>query len=69
MNDLSRELNNLTKTRNITSIQFGLFSPDKIRDGSVCEVTKPDTFDGTEPVINGLFDPRMGVIDRGIWFG
>ena len=32
---------------------------------SVCEITKPDTYDGSEPVINGLFDPRMGVIDRG----
>jgi DNA-directed RNA polymerase II subunit RPB1 len=65
MNELSRELNNLQPTRRIKSIQFGLFSPDEIRESSVCEVTKPETFDGTEPVINGLFDPRMGVIERG----
>jgi len=65
MNELARELNNLQPTRRIKSIQFGLFSPDEIRSSSVCEITKPDTFDGSEPVINGLFDPRMGVIERG----
>lgn len=65
MNELAKELNNLQPTRRIKSIQFGLFNPDEIRTSSVCEVTKPDTFDGTEPVINGLFDPRMGVIERG----
>ena len=65
MNELARELNNLQPTRRIKSIQFGLFNPEEIRTSSVCEVTKPDTFDGTEPVINGLFDPRMGVIERG----
>lgn len=65
MNDLERELKNLHSTRRLKSIQFGLFSPDEIRESSVCEITKPDTFDGSEPVINGLFDPRMGVIERG----
>ena len=65
MNELARELNNIQPTRRIKSIQFGLFNPDELRKSSVCEVTKPDTFDGSEPVINGLFDPRMGVIERG----
>jgi DNA-directed RNA polymerase beta' subunit len=65
MNELARELNNIQPTRRIKSLQFGLFNPDELRRSSVCEVTKPDTFDGSEPVINGLFDPRMGVIERG----
>jgi len=65
MNDLARELKNLQPTRRIGAIQFGLMDPEMIRRGSVCEITKPDTYDGSEPVINGLFDPRMGVIDRG----
>ena len=65
MNELARELNNLQPTRRIKSIQFGLFNPEEIRESSVCEVTKTDTFDGSKPVINGLFDPRMGVIERG----
>lgn len=65
MNDLARELNNLQPTRRVKTVQFGLLDPEVVRRGSVCEVTKPDTYDGSEPVINGLFDPRMGVIDRG----
>ena len=65
MNELARELNDLQNTRRIKSIQFGIFNPDEIRRSSVCEVTKPETFDGSEPIINGLFDPRMGVIERG----
>lgn len=65
MNELEKELNNLSSTRDIKSIQFGLFSPNEIKTSSVCEVTKAETFDSSGPVINGLFDPRMGVIERG----
>ena len=65
MNDLSRELRNLQPVKRVEEIQFGLLDPKVIKQGSVCEVMKPDTYDGSEPVINGLFDPRMGVIDRG----
>ena len=65
MNDLSRELDNLQYHKKISSIQFGILHPDELKRMSVCEVTKPETFDGSRPVINGLFDPRMGVIDRG----
>jgi len=31
---------------------------------SVAEITKTDTYLGNDPVINGLFDPRMGVLDH-----
>lgn len=65
MNNLARELSNLQPTRSVKAIQFGLLDPNVIREGSVCEITKPETYEGSEPVTNGLFDPRMGVIDRG----
>lgn len=65
MSALAKELENLQPTRRITEIQFGLLSPEDIRRGSVCEILSPETYDGTEPVINGLFDPRMGIIERG----
>ena len=29
------------------------------------EITSSDTYEGNQPKINGLFDPRMGVIDYG----
>lgn len=48
----------------VKKIQFGVLSPDEIRKRSVVEVTKNEIFVGTEPVPNGLFDPRMGVIDH-----
>ena len=46
----------------IVGIQFGVFSPDEILRRSVCEVTSPSTADGK---LNGLFDPRMGVLENG----
>ena len=49
----------------IDSIQFSIWGPDDIRDYSVVEVTKSDTYDKDTPVIKGPFDPRMGVIDIG----
>ena len=65
MSQFAKELFDTRKTENVKNIQLGLFDPNLIKKGSVCEVTLPDTYDGNEPKINGLFDPRMGVIDRG----
>jgi DNA-directed RNA polymerase II subunit RPB1 len=49
----------------IVSIQFGLMSPEEIISRSVVEVKTSETYNGNEPVIEGLFDPRMGVLERG----
>uniref|UniRef100_A0A6C0K0W3 DNA-directed RNA polymerase n=1 Tax=viral metagenome TaxID=1070528 RepID=A0A6C0K0W3_9ZZZZ len=49
----------------IVGIQFGIFSPDEIQRRSVVEITNSGTYDGNEPRIGGLFDPRMGVLDNG----
>ena len=49
----------------IVGIQFGIFSPEEIERRSVVEVTNAGTYDGNEPRIGGLFDPRMGVLDNG----
>jgi len=49
----------------IVGIQFGIFSPEEIEKRSVVEITRSDTYDGNEPHIGGLFDPRMGVLDNG----
>jgi len=50
----------------IVGIQFSLLSPDEIRRGSVAEITSRDTYVNNKPVVNGLFDPRMGVLDPGL---
>uniref|UniRef100_A0A6C0D0H6 DNA-directed RNA polymerase II subunit RPB1 n=1 Tax=viral metagenome TaxID=1070528 RepID=A0A6C0D0H6_9ZZZZ len=52
-------------TKTVTSIQFSILSPDDIRGNSVVEITKHDTYDKDEPIIKGLFDPRMGVTEMG----
>ena len=49
----------------IVGIQFGIFGPDEIEKRSVVEVTNAGTYDGNEPRIAGLFDPRMGVLENG----
>ena len=49
----------------VVGIQFGIFSPDEIEKRSVVEITNSGTYDGNEPRIGGLFDPRMGILDNG----
>ena len=50
----------------IIGIQFSLLSPEEIRKGSVAEITSRDTYINNKPVIGGLFDPRMGVLEPGL---
>jgi DNA-directed RNA polymerase II subunit RPB1 len=50
----------------IIGIQFSMLSPDEIRKNSVVEITSRDTYINNKPVIGGLFDPRMGVLDPGL---
>jgi DNA-directed RNA polymerase II subunit RPB1 len=40
-------------------------SPEEIRKNSVVEITSRDTYINNKPVIGGLFDPRMGVLEPG----
>jgi len=50
----------------ILGLQFSILSPDEIRKGSVAEITTRDTYVNNKPVIGGLFDPRMGVLEPGL---
>jgi DNA-directed RNA polymerase II subunit RPB1 len=54
---------NLSK---IVGIQFSILSPEEILKGSVAEITSRDTYVNGKPVIGGLFDPRMGVLEPGL---
>ena len=54
------------KPSKIIGIQFSVLSPDEIRRGSVAEITSRDTYVNNKPVIGGLFDPRMGILDPGL---
>lgn len=57
--------NGRVSTSKIIGIQFSILSPDEIRRNSVVEVTSRDTYINNKPVIGGLFDPRMGVLEPG----
>ena len=58
--------NNSSNCSKIIGIQFSILSPDEIRKGSVAEITSRDTYINNKPVIGGLFDPRMGVLEAGL---
>jgi DNA-directed RNA polymerase II subunit RPB1 len=49
----------------IVGVQFSIMSPEEIERSSVVEITTQITYEGSEPKIGGLFDPRMGVLDNG----
>jgi len=55
-----------TNPSKIIGIQFSILSPDEIRKGSVAEITTRDTYINNKPIIGGLFDPRMGVLEPGL---
>uniref|UniRef100_A0A6C0KIQ9 DNA-directed RNA polymerase n=1 Tax=viral metagenome TaxID=1070528 RepID=A0A6C0KIQ9_9ZZZZ len=55
-----------TNPSKIIGIQFSILSPEEIRKSSVAEIVSRDTYVNNKPVIGGLFDPRMGVLDPGL---
>lgn len=48
----------------ITGIQFSVLSPEEIIKRSVVEINRTDTYAGSDPIIGGLFDSRMGVLEH-----
>jgi len=50
----------------IIGLQFSILSPEEIRNSSVAEITSRDTYINNKPIIGGLFDPRMGVLEPGL---
>ena len=50
--------------QSVKGIQFSVLGPDEILKRSVVEITKTDTYAGSEPIIGGLFDSRLGVLEH-----
>ncbi|XP_078177749.1 DNA-directed RNA polymerase II subunit RPB1-like [Carex rostrata] len=48
----------------VQMVQFGILSPDEIRQMSVVEIIHGETMEKGKPKIGGLSDPRLGTIDR-----
>ena len=65
MSTTTHHLGKKTPSR-IIGIQHSILSPDEIRNQSVVEITTKETYISNQPVIGGLFDPRMGILEPGI---
>ena len=63
---MSSQMNTEYVPSKVIGIQFGILSPDDIRNTSVAEITSRDTYENNRPKIGGLFDPRMGVLEPGL---
>jgi DNA-directed RNA polymerase II subunit RPB1 len=50
--------------QDVKGIQFSVLGPDEIIKRSVVEINKTDTYSGSEPIVGGLFDSRMGVLEH-----
>jgi len=50
----------------IIGLQFGMMSPEEVHNMSVVSITTRDTYAGGRPVVGGMFDARMGVLDPGL---
>ena len=65
MANLNNNKEHQIEVSTISLIQFGLLSPEEILKRSVAHINEPTLYDSSgEPKIGGLFDPRMGVIER-----
>ena len=60
-----QELDYHANISKIVGVQFSITSPDEIRRRSVAEIYTNETYDGDNPKVGGLFDPRLGVLDHG----
>ncbi len=50
--------------QDVRGIQFSVLGPDEIIARSAVEINRTDTYAGNEPVVGGLFDSRMGVLEH-----
>ncbi|CAA6666729.1 unnamed protein product [Spirodela intermedia] len=48
----------------VRTVQFGILSPDEIRQMSVAQIEHSETTERGKPKVGGLSDPRLGTIDR-----
>ena len=60
-----KELDFNNNIDSISGLQFSLMSPEEIEKRSVAEIVTQETYDGDNPKVGGLFDPRMGILDHG----
>jgi len=50
--------------QDVKGIQFSVLGPEEIIARSVVEVNRTDTYNCNEPIVGGMFDSRMGVLEH-----
>jgi len=50
--------------QDVKGIQFSVMGPEEIITRSVVEINRTDTYNCNEPIVGGLFDSRMGVLEH-----
>ena len=62
---IHKEYEYTSDVKNISGIQFSILSSEEVLKRSVAHINEPTLYDSNgEPKIGGLFDPRMGIIER-----
>lgn len=62
----SNRNNEYKQPSRVIGVQFSMLSPEQIRKLSVVQITSRDTYINNKPVVGGLFDPRLGVLEPGM---
>ena len=55
-----------SEIEDVIGLQLSVLSPEQIEKQAVVEIITHETFSGDVPKHGGLFDPLMGVLDRGV---
>jgi DNA-directed RNA polymerase II subunit RPB1 len=61
---LARFNYSVAQVRKVKQLQFAVLSPEEVKSLSVKEITTYHTYNNGKPVLGGLNDPALGVIDR-----
>ena len=66
MSHSNKDLVYNSQIRDVKAAQMSVISPEELINRSVVHVKETILYDSSgEPIVGGLFDPRMGVIDHG----
>jgi DNA-directed RNA polymerase II subunit RPB1 len=57
------------ETNEVIGVQFSIMGPEEIRNRSVVEIVRHETYDKDTPVVKGLFDIRMGTTEMNKFCG
>ncbi len=61
---MNKDLELNSEIGEVCGLQLGILSDNEIKHNSVAHITSHETYSGSEPIMGGLFDSRLGTLDR-----